>query len=75
MRTRLEDELAKCQREFAAGKTTISAGAGDVNKGSQREISITTRMQQIYLALYELDPDTYPIEDITPDTQTKLSFA
>lgn len=74
-RARLENELRRAQQELAEGRSLISSGAGDVNVAKQREITITTRIALIYQKLYELAPDDYPIEDITPNTQTKLSFA
>jgi len=71
----LELELRAAQEDLAAGKATISAGAGDANTASRIEKSCEERIRMILQALNKLDPDTYPLDQITPISETRIAFA
>lgn len=56
----LENQLAQCQEDLAAGKTRITWGAGESSSGSLKTTSPQQRYADLYFALSVLDPDTYP---------------
>lgn len=66
----LEAELAKAQQDLSAGKTRIAVGEGTVSSQSMVQQSPMTRIEQILRALYLLDPDAYPLANITRITRT-----
>ncbi len=67
--------LREAQEDLAAGKTIMSAGAGDANSASRVEKSIEARILMLLKALNAIDPDNYPIGSITAITQTKIAFS
>lgn len=71
----LQRALREAQEDLAAGKATIQAGAGDASAQSRIEKSAEARIQLILRALYAIDPETYPLADITPITQTRVTFS
>lgn len=71
----LEAELRLAQEDLAAGKATISAGAGDANTASRVDKSAEARIEMILKALNLLDPERYPSASITRITRTTVSFA
>lgn len=71
----LERELRSAQEDLAAGKAAIQAGAGDVSVQNRVEKSIEARIELLYKALNKADPDTYPIDEITRITATKIGFS
>lgn len=73
-KARLEAELAQVQADIAAGKQTIDGRSGEAMIRSLPDMSLDTRYRQILKALHILDPTTYPIEDITPDSATRMVF-
>lgn len=70
----LETELRKCQEELAAGSQLVSAGAGDVNSTRLAREDAGSRIAIILRALNKLDPDTYPLNQITRPTRTVAMF-
>jgi len=72
--TKLESALADAQQEFAEGKSLASVSAGDGSASKAIQMTPTTRIRKILLALHRLDPVTYPIADIVPTTTTHVSF-
>jgi hypothetical protein len=73
-RKRLEAELAQAQSDLMAGKATVRAGSGEILIQSQTEISLRERIRMILAALNKLDPETYPLDQITPASATKIVF-
>lgn len=72
--TRLESELAQAQSDLLAGKATIDARSGEVMIRSQPDISLQQRIRLILRALNLIDPQTYPADQISPDSQTRIVF-
>ena len=72
--TLLESDLAKCQADLAAGKTVIRADVPGISVYSQIEITITERIRQILVALNKVDPTTYPLDQISPASTTRVIF-
>lgn len=70
----LEAELRSAQEDLAAGSSTIQAGAGDATQQSRVEKSIEERIRMILASLNKLDPDRYPLGQITALTQTRAGF-
>jgi len=70
----LEAELRVAQEDLAAGKATSRAGAGESNTESRIEKTIEDRIRLIFRALNALDPDTYPIDQITPSSVVQVTF-
>lgn len=70
----LEAELRIAQEDLAAGKSVIQAGAGDASTQSRTEQSIQQRIEQLLAALNKLDPEKYPIDQISRITQTRVAF-
>lgn len=66
----LEAELEKAQNDLAAGKTTVSAGEGAVSYTKLVQASPAKRIEMLLLALYRIDPVTYPLASITRVTRT-----
>lgn len=66
----LEAELATLQDDLVSGRTTISAGAGDVTSQDRLEVNIYQRIEQVLYALYLIDPVAYPRETITRTRRT-----
>lgn len=71
----LEKELVKCQEDIAAGKTLIQWGAGDSSGMRKVQLTPQLRFQQLYHALYLIDPDTYPATGLTPTSRTRAVFS
>ncbi len=71
----LEVELRAAQEDLAAGKATTRAGAGDAQVEDVVQKSAEDRIKMIYRALYALDPERYPIGQITAITSTKVAFS
>jgi hypothetical protein len=70
----LEAELRIAQEDLAAGKSVIQAGAGDASTQNRIEQSIQQRIEQLLAALNKLDPEKYPIDQISRITQTRVGF-
>jgi dihydropteroate synthase len=70
----LECDLKAAQDDLAAGKTIISSGVGETRKGEKIDVSPTERIRRILVALHRIDPKKYPVCDISPDRQTRVSF-
>ena len=70
----LETELRAAQEDLAAGKSTISAGAGDASQQSKTDMAPADRVKMILRALNKLDPETYPIADITSNDRTRIVY-
>ena len=62
--TWLETELAKAQADLAAGKTIITASAGDVASGKMIQVDVRERIEKLLYALYLLDSTTYPATNL-----------
>lgn len=72
--TDLEKALDAAQTDLAAGKTTVGAGDGQIMVKGQVSMRPETRVELILKALNKLDPDTYPLDEITRVTQTRVVF-
>jgi hypothetical protein len=71
----LEGELRVAQEDLAAGKATIMAQAGEARSGSQMEETAQNRIKMILRALNKLDPENYPVDQITAITSTRVCFS
>lgn len=71
----LETELRAAQEDLAAGKATTEGRAGDVTSRSQMEQSCQQRIKLLLKALNALDPETYPIDQVTAITATRVCFS
>ena len=71
----LEAALRLAQEDLAAGKDTTSAGAGDAHVSSKIEMTPQARIEMILKALNVLDPETYPIDQITAIRQARVAFS
>ena len=71
----LETQLAQCQEDIATGKTLIQWGAGDSSGIRRVQLTPQLRFQQIYYALYLIDPDTYPASGLAPTNRTRATFS
>jgi hypothetical protein len=70
----LETELGKAQQDLADGKSTISAGSGDVNASSAIHMSPAARIQLLLKALHAVAPNTYAANAISRDTLVAAQF-
>ena len=70
----LESALRKTQDELASGMSAISGGIEGVQFGNIMTIGPTQRLTLLLQALNKLDPDTYPIDDITISTRTVMTY-
>lgn len=70
----LEKQLRLQQQNLALGKTTTAVGAGDTHSGSAVQIGTVECIRMILAALSILDPATYPPEQVTPVTETRVTF-
>jgi len=71
----LERELRAAQEDLAAGKSMIQSSAGDAEGRFMREASITERIKALLKALNVVDPATYPIDQISAITVTKVALS
>lgn len=72
--SQLETELRAAQEDMAAGKQIVQSGAGDASMQNRIEKSVEQRIQLLLKSLNALDPDTYPISDVTAITTTRAVF-
>lgn len=71
----LETQLRLAQAELLAGKTMVTAGAGDLTFSHRVEMEIRERIELILKKLSALDPVAYPPESVTPIDRTQIVFA
>ena len=71
----LEEQLALAQAEYAAGKTVVSVGGGELSSGKVIVTSIVARIEALYIALNALDSVNYPLSVIARRTRTKAVFS
>jgi hypothetical protein len=71
----LEAELRAAQEDLAAGKSTISSQAGEVRSGAAVELSAQERIKLILRALNKVNPEEYPVADVTAITSTRAAFS
>lgn len=55
---------SKIQDEIASGSQLQSASAGDVQSSRIIQTGPYERFRLVQLALYRLDPDTYPLSEV-----------
>jgi hypothetical protein len=67
-------ELRSAQEDLAAGASITRAGASDATSEQRIDKSPEERIRIILRALNRIDPDTYPIADITPTDRTRIVF-
>jgi hypothetical protein len=71
-REKLEEALRDAQEDLAAGKSTISAGAGDAHSASKVDKSAEARIKMILRALNKIAPEDFPAA--APTGATRLVF-
>ncbi len=71
----LEAELRAAQEDLAAGKVLTQNRAGEAGSSSQVDQSAQQRIQLILKALNLLDPETYPLDQVTAVTTTRACFS
>lgn len=70
----LETELRAAQEDLASGKVGTKTTAGDVSSESRTEASAIERVKLLLRALNRIDPDAYPIDQITAIDRTRATF-
>lgn len=70
----LESLLASAQADLAAGKTTVSAEVPGIRNTSMADTLPIERIRLLLKALNLLAPGQYPIDQISPATQTRVIF-
>jgi len=70
----LEAQLALAQEDFAAGSAMTKAEAGDARTETETNVSSVERIKQLLKALHAIDPDTYPLDQITAIDRTRISL-
>jgi hypothetical protein len=73
-REQLEAALKDAQEDLAAGKSTVSAGAGDANSSSKIDKSAEERIKMLLRALHDEAPEDYPLEEVTATNETRIAF-
>ena len=63
--TDLATELRNAQEELARGSQIVGSGSGDVNASFLAREAARTRIETILMALHRLNPDDYPLHQIT----------
>ena len=71
----LEARLEEAQADLAAGKSTVSAGEGNVQFSKLVHQSPSERIAMLLRALNVLDPTTYPLSNITRVTRTVAVYS
>ena len=71
----LEAELRVAQEDLAAGKAGVLTRAGEVEGRSAVEQLAQNRIKMLLKALNALDPDNYPLDQITAITETRAAFS
>ena len=61
----LTAELRNAQEELARGAQIVGSGSGDVNATLLARDDARTRIGCILMALHRLNPDTYPLHEVT----------
>ena len=67
--------MASAQEDLAKGKMLIQANSGDVQGGFQIQANAKERIMELQRALYELDPDTYPMFENAGHNQVHAIFS
>lgn len=70
----LEAQLEAAQTDLGAGSVVNYAEAGDAKTQTKIDKSPDERIKLILKALNKIDPDTYPIADITAIDRTRVTF-
>lgn len=70
----MEAELRTAQEDLAAGSAISRTGAGDTMTESRLDKSPDTRVKILLKALNKLDPDRYPIADVSPIDRVRVRF-
>lgn len=70
----LESALKDAQRELAEGKSLTSVSAGDGSASKAIQMTPITRIRKILLKLHTIDAVAYPMDSITPTSQTQVAF-
>ncbi len=70
----LESLLQKAQADFARGKIITRATVPGMDVTSSIEMTTLERIRLILVALNKLDPDTYPADQISQATTTRIIF-
>ena len=73
-KTQLKLDLQYQQDNLAANKSITMNGVGETRKAEKINKSIESTIAQILRALNALDPVNYPIDQITRDRQTRVTF-
>jgi hypothetical protein len=71
----LETSLVVAQEDYMEMTAIVASGAGDINSQRQTMGSLEKRIEQILRALNRLDPDKYPIDQVTRNERTGVAFS
>jgi hypothetical protein len=64
----------KVQDEIAEGGALTSGGAGGTSFGRAPQYSALTRLRMIQRALYVINPTTYPLANLQPQSEMPSFF-
>jgi hypothetical protein len=70
----LQADLKAAQDDLAAGKTIQSSGVGETRKTEHIDTNPRERIRAILFALNKLDGVKYPLCQISPDRETRVTF-
>lgn len=70
----LEEQLRALQEQYLNHQRIIATGAGDTNVSLQATAALETSIETIYRKLNQLDPTSYPIENIVRIDRTQIRF-
>jgi len=71
----LEAQLLVAQTDLMEMSAIVAAGAGDVSTQRESKGHLGHRIELILRALNRLDPDKYPIDQVTRDNRTTVNFS
>jgi len=71
----LEAALLSAQEDYMEMTAIVGAGMGDVSSQRQTMGSLEKRIEQILRALNKLDPEKYPIDQVTRNERTGVAFS
>ncbi len=70
----LETELGKARADLLAGKTVSRATVPGIDVTNQLDMTPRARVAMILKALSALDPTTYPPDQTSPSSSTRIIF-
>lgn len=68
----IESEIRSLQEQLH--RIIVRSSAGDADVSFAERTGVETAMERLYRAAYALDPDKYPIDQITRVDRTRATF-